>query len=378
MIPFSLELPRSIVFGAGSLRAAAERLRGFGRRVLVVSGSRWFAGSGLKRRVEEMLGGFLLEHLSCPAGEPTTDSLAEACSRARAFSPDAVLGIGGGSVLDTAKAVSVLIHQSGRIEEYLEGVEGAKPIQRPGTPWIAVPTTAGTGAEATKNAVVKSTALGVKRSIRSAFLMARTAIVDPELTLDLPLSLTGTSGLDALTQLTEAYVSRRSTPPIRAIVHQAFPLMLEALRGLPGRLDDVDLRSDAAYGALMSGIALTNAGLGAAHGFAAGVGGAYEIPHGLICAIFLPLVLEANASVIRGAIEELVSGRSGSRDPVEWLAETVRDLLGAYGLPKDLRGFGIPRSRVPELCELSSGTSMKANPRDLSGKELEDLLTRVI
>lgn len=378
MVPFSLDLPRAIVFGAGSLQAAAERARAVGRRVCVISGPRWLAASGLMGRLGGMLGGCVVENVPCREGEPTTDSIAEARDRVRELNADVILAVGGGSVLDTAKALSALVRLDGRVDEYLEGVEGTRPIEREGIPWIAVPTTAGTGAEATRNAVVKSTTLGVKRSIRSARLMAAAVVVDPELTRSLPRGVTGTSGLDALTQLVEAFVSRRSTPPVRALVSHAFPLMVDALRRLAADLTDMEARSDAAYGALVSGVALANAGLGAAHGFAAGLGGAYDIPHGLICAVMIPRVLAANAPVIRDAVAGLVGARAGGADPVEWLAHEVEDLLRAFSLPRDLRAYGIPRARVPELCRLSMGTSMKANPRDLSTQELETLLMDVI
>jgi alcohol dehydrogenase class IV len=378
MVRFTLEMPGRIVFGPGSIAMVPELCKGRGRRLLVISGSRWFEGSATKGRVEKLLTGLHVDYISCREGEPTTDSLAEIRHAARSFSPDMMLAVGGGSVLDTAKALSALLPLSGPVDEYLEGMENSRQIQGPCIPWIAVPTTAGTGAEATKNAVLKSPSLGVKRSIRSPFLLAYAVAVDPELSIDLPLSITGISGLDALTQLVEAYVTRGSVPPVRALIRDAFPLMLEALEKLPQAPMDIGLRSDAAYGALVSGIALANAGLGAAHGFAGGIGGAYDIPHGLLCAIFLPLVLEANAEVTRGAIGELVGERARGEDPVAWLAGAVRGLLGAYKLPLNLIAYGIPRSRLPELAGLSSGSSMKGNPRELSGEEKERILSRVI
>jgi alcohol dehydrogenase class IV len=244
-----------------------------------------------------------------------------------------------------------------------------------------VPTTAGTGAEATKNAVVRVESLGVKRSMRSSHLLAYSVVVDPQLAASLPASVTGTSGLDALTQLVESYVSRATTPFVQAIVEGAFPLMLDALTGLHRDPENLDLRAKAAYGALVSGIALANAGLGAAHGFAAAVGGMYAVPHGLACAVLLPPVLAANRDVIRDAVGRLVAPwieSSTRRDPVAWLAEEVRSLLSAYGLPSDLRGFHIPTGDIPELAEKSSGASMRGNPRELSMEERISILSRVI
>ncbi len=220
-----------------------------------------------------------------------------------------------------------------------------------------------------------------KRSMRSAHLLAHAVCVDPALTTSLPLGVTGTSGLDALTQLVEAYVTRGSTPPVRSLVEGAMPGMLEALARLPGAPTDTTLRSMACYGSLMSGIALANAGLGAAHGFAAAVGGMFDVPHGLACAVFLPHVLRANAATISQPLERLlrdVPGRSAQTGPVEWLGAEVTRLLGLYGLPSDLRAYGIPKDSLDVLAERSSGSSMRGNPRELSMEERKRILSLVI
>ncbi len=378
MVPFTLEAPRSIVFGDGALAGLPAAVGAPGRRILILSGSRWFEGSGWKRRMEELLKGYGVEHAQCPAGEPSTVSVTALRRDIGRQLPQAIVAVGGGSVLDSAKALSALLVYPGPVTDYLEGVEGGREIPAGGIPWIGIPTTAGTGAEATKNAVLRAPTLGVKRSMRSVHLLAAAVIVDPRLSQDLPPSVTGTSGLDALTQLIEAYVSRKSTPPIRALIESAFLPMLDAVGRLAADPTDKAARSDAAYGALVSGIALANAGLGAAHGLAAGVGGAYDIPHGLLCAVFLPHVLEANAAEVRGAIAELVKGREAGGDPVEWLARQCAGLLDAFGLPRDLTRFAIPTSRIPELARLSSGSSMRGNPRELSQSEKERLLSRVM
>jgi alcohol dehydrogenase class IV len=378
MVPFTLEAPRSIAFGEGALDGLPAAVGAPGRRVLLLSGSRWFEGSGWKRRFDELLRGHRVEHAVCPPGEPSTETLSELRTEIGRGPPQTIVAVGGGSVLDTAKALSALLVCPGTVESYLEGVPGTREVPAGGVPWIGVPTTAGTGAEVTKNAVLRAPSLGVKRSMRSLHLLAAAVIVDPRLSEDLPRSVTGTSGLDALTQLVEAYVSRRSTPPVRTLIASAFLPMLDALLRLAADISDRTARSDAAYGALVSGIALANAGLGAAHGFAAGVGGAYDIPHGLLCAVFLPHVLQANAREIREALRELARGREDGGDPVEWLSRQCAGLLEAFGLPRDLRRFGIPKSRIPELARLSSGSSMRGNPRELDAAEKERLLGLVI
>jgi alcohol dehydrogenase class IV len=381
MVPFSLEIPSAIQFGVGALEKLPAIARQLGSRVLVVAGSRWFSQSPWRPLIVDGLEGLVVEHLPCPAGEPSTRSLAAASESAARFSPDVIIAVGGGSVLDSAKALSALLRFPGPVERFLEGLPGASAVPGPGIPWIAVPTTAGTGAEVTKNAVVRSEELGVKRSMRSLHLLASAVVVDPRLTVSLPAAVTGTSGLDALTQLVEAYVSRTTHPFVQSIVEGAFGPMLDALSGLSRTPADEALRTQASYGALVSGIALANAGLGAAHGFAAAVGGLFDVPHGLACAVFLPHVLAANAEAISGALGRLAGGRaaaSGAGDPVQWLGGEVVRLLSEYGLPGDLRGRGIPRQRIPEIAEKSSGASMRGNPRDLSMEERISILSKVL
>lgn len=381
MVPFDLETPGAIHFGIGAIDKLPKIVKGLGRRVLLLSGKRWFAESVWQERFAEALEGCVVDRLCCEAGEPSTRSLTTAAAQGSRFNPDVIVAIGGGSVLDTAKALSALVRFSAPAERYLEGMEGAVPVPGPGIPWVALPTTAGTGAEVTKNAVVKSEALGVKRSMRSPFLLAKTVIVDPQLTLSLPLSTTGASGLDALTQLVEAYVSRGTNPYVQSIIEGAFSPMLDALIKLPLNPADLTLRSQASFGALVSGIALANAGLGAAHGFAAAVGGSFDVPHGLACAVFLPRVLSANAKLIQDALARLAD-RSGAAvsgaDAVAWLGEQVKVLLAAYGLPPDLRAFKIPVEKIAELADKSSGTSMRSNPRELSRDERMEILASVI
>jgi alcohol dehydrogenase class IV len=382
MVPFSLECPPAIHFGAGALEKLAPLMKSCGRRVLVMSGSRWFSSSPWSSRVLDALAGLEVERLSLPGAEPSSRSLAAALEAGLRFGPDALLAVGGGSAMDSAKALSALIRYPGSVERFLEGAASSVPVPGPGIPWVALPTTAGTGAEVTKNAVIKSDAQGVKRSMRSPFLLARAVIVDPLLTVSLPPGVTGTSGLDALTQLVESYVSRTTNPFVQSIVEGAFAGMLEALSGLSTDPGNAELRTKASYGALVSGIALANGGLGAAHGFAAAVGGLFEVPHGLACAVFLPHVLAANAEVAREKIARLAGTTRGAgqaaSNPGQWLADEVRKLLSAYGLPSDLRDFRIPRDRIPEVAEKSSGTSMRANPRELTLEERIAILERVV
>jgi len=380
--PFSLEVPRTILFGCGQRKSIPELLAPYGARVLLVSGSRWLKDSGRLAQLMGLLPRLQVLTLSCPGGEPTSEGLEELLAEARGYRPQAVLAVGGGSVLDTAKAVSALLPLSERVDDFLEGGGAGLRVQKPGLPWIAVPTTAGTGAEVTQNAVIRSLARGVKRSIRSPHLLAAAVVVDPELTLDCPLSLSGMAGLDALAQQIESFVSRKARPVPRALVRDAFPLLLRCLQAIPERPGDLEARGGASYGAMISGIALANSGLGAAHGLASGLGGMYDIPHGLICALALRPVLRLNAPLIGPDIELLVrearQEQAGRGEAVEWLEAKIGELLQRYRLPADLKGFGIDADLAEEIARRSSGSSMSGNPRELSLEERKDLLLSLL
>lgn len=374
MASFRLDLPATVLFGPGTLGDLPRIARRHGDRLLLLTGSAWLERAGHLARIRASLAGAAIEHVACPPGEPTTASVEEVRRRSLPFRPQAIVAVGGGSVIDTAKALSGVLGLAEPVERFCEAAGGGLAIPAAGVPWIAVPTTAGTGAEVTKNAVLKLPGKALKRSIRSPFLVASSVVVDPELTRDLPMAVTGIGGLDALTQLVEAYVARTANPYTSSLVRGAFLPLLDALERLPGSPTDIALRTDASYGALASGFALAGAGLGAAHGFAAGLGGMYDIPHGLLCAVFLPHVLEANAEVIRGKVAELAGGRNGRADAVRWLADTVRRLLGLYGLPADLRRYHVAAERVSEVVERSAGSSMAGNPRDLDRAEQERIV----
>ncbi|MBA7659227.1 Alcohol dehydrogenase 2 [subsurface metagenome] len=377
---FSYVQPMGIEFGAGARKQLPELLNRYGRRVLLITGCRWFNQSGWKREFLALLKNFQYYQLSCPGGEPSSEGLEELLNQARGFDPEVILAVGGGSVLDTAKAISGLLPLNDRVDDFLEGVGRGLKITEAGIPWLAVPTTSGTGAEVTKNAVIKSRARGLKRSLRSPYLISALAVVDPELILECPLRVSGIAGLDALSQLIESFVSRRSKPVPRALIRSAFPLMLKALKVIPENLSDLAARTGAAYGAMISGLALSNSGLGAAHGFASGLGGLYDIPHGLICALFIGPVLKVNGELIRKDCEILVreAGAPAECDPIEWLSAEIEALLSAFKLPSDLRSYSVSPERVAEIAGRSAGSSMSGNPRELSLQEREELIRGLI
>jgi alcohol dehydrogenase class IV len=377
---FSLECPGAIHFGMNTRALLPEILSTYGKKVFLLSGTCWFSESGWKKKITSLLKGFHLDVYPCPGGEPTIDSINNAITATREFNPDVIIGIGGGTVLDTAKAVSGLIHAGHPLVDYLEGIGKGIKLEKPGVPWIAMPTTSGTGAEVTKNSVITSREHRVKKSLRSPLILADKVIVDPEFTLDLPLYITGTSGMDALVQLLESYVSKKAKPVPQALALSAFPVMLKALQTLPAQLSDAGARTGAAYGSLVSGIALANSGLGAVHGFASALGGLSDIPHGLVCAVLLAPVLRANREVIEQDLRHLLGDLLDreNNDPIDWLINKTSELLDLYSIPPHLKAFTIKEDMIPHIAEKAVGSSMSGNPRELSMEEKIEILSGVV
>lgn len=370
-----------IVFGAGTLAEVGSLTRELGRRALVVTGRDPLRAV----RLRELLAAAGIDITSCAVtGEPSTDDVTRGTAQARAAGCDCVIGFGGGSALDTAKAIAALLTNGGELLDYLEVVGRALPLGRPAAPCIAIPTTAGTGAEVTRNAVLYSPPHRVKVSLRSLHLLPRVALVDPELTCDLPPDLTATTGLDALTQLIEPYTSGRAQPLTDALCADGLRRAARALRRACANGRDKDARLDLAVASLCGGLALANAGLGAVHGFAGPIGGMFPAPHGAVCAALLPHVMTANLRALRARapshdalrryddVARLLTGRDAAAadDGVRWVAELVADL----GI-RPLSAYGVSRADFPAIVAAAAmASSMKANPIALSAEELTDIL----
>jgi alcohol dehydrogenase class IV len=384
-VNFEFATATRIRFGAGALRDLGTVARGCGRRALIVTGRH-------PERAERVLDLLAAENIAATVfaleGEPSTDAVVAAAAQARAAGCDLVVGFGGGSAIDAAKAVSALLTNPGDLLDYLEVVGRAQPLTRAAAPCLAVPTTAGTGAEVTRNAVLASPAHRVKVSLRSPLMLPRLAVVDPELTRDLPPELTATTGLDALTQLIEPYVSCRANPLTDGLCAEG---IRRAARSLAPAFHDggnAAAREDMALASLLGGLALANAGLGAVHGFAAPIGGMFPAPHGAVCAALLPGVMAANLKAARARQPDgetlrryteaarLLTGDSsaGSDDGVRW----VRALVNELGIPP-LRTYGITSGHLPDLvAKAAQASSMKANPLPLTPDELAGILSEAL
>jgi alcohol dehydrogenase class IV len=320
--------------------------------------------------------------------EPTTDDIVRAVERARGAECDFVIGFGGGAALDAAKAIAALLTNDGELLDYLEVIGRGKSLARPGAPCIAIPTTAGTGAEVTRNAVLASPTHRVKVSLRSIHLLPRVALIDPDLTCSLPPEITASTGLDALTQLIEPYTSPRANPLTDAVCVDGIRRVARSLRRAFESGHDTSAREDMALASLYGGLALANAGLGAVHGFAGPIGGMFPAPHGAVCAALLPHVMAANLNALRArapasAIEtlrryeevaRLLTGRMDAApvDGVRWVESLVADL----GI-RPLSAYGVSRADFPPLIEAATkASSMKANPIPLTREELAGILDR--
>ena len=348
-----------IIFGAGALKEAGPIAGKLGRKALVVTGRDSGRAAPLLKLLTIPWAPFSVR------GEPTLDVVANGAELARAQDCDLVIGFGGGSAIDAAKAIAALSTNPGDIFDYLEVIGRAQPIKNPPVPVLAIPTTAGTGAEVTRNAVLCSPEHKMKVSLRSPLMLPKVAIVDPELTYVLPPVLTASTGLDALTQLIEPYVSIRANPMTDAICREGLACATRSLRRAFDDGRDKAAREDMAFASVCGGLALANAGLGAVHGFAAAIGGMFDAPHGAVCAALLPEVMEANRHASK-RYEEIVS------------ADCVRELRDHLQIPK-LRAYGITEKDIPAICEKAgAASSMKANPVVLTRAELEGILRQAI
>jgi alcohol dehydrogenase class IV len=374
---FDLALPRKVMFGPGRAGELADLLPTLGSRVLLCTGSD-------PARHRHLLGDVEPVAVVRVTREPLVDDARGALDEARAAGADAVVAIGGGSVLDLGKAIAVLLGNGTDPLDHLEVVGRGLPIERPAVPYVAVPTTAGTGAEATANAVLAAPEHGRKASIRSPYMLPAVALVDPLLTLGCPPAVTASSGLDALTQCLEPFVSPKANPATDAVATDGLRRGARSLRRAYEHGDDRAAREDMALCSLFGGIALANAKLGAVHGVAGVVGGMVDAAHGAVCAALLAPVAEANVRALRerdagspaleryAAVARLLTGRDDAtvEDGVEWLRETV----AALDVPR-LGAVGLQPAQYEEVAEKSAkSSSMQGNPIGLSTDELVAVL----
>jgi alcohol dehydrogenase class IV len=372
-----------VIFGPGTL--SELRPSQFGRRAFVCGGR----NAARLEPLLQMLKSSSIEFVTFAVdGEPTVELISKGVEAAQQSACDFVIALGGGSVIDTGKAIAGLLTNPGDILEYLEVIGGARPLTKPALPLVAIPTTAGAGAEVTRNAVLASPRHEMKVSLRSPFLLPRVALVDPELTIGLPRHLTASTGMDALTQLIEPYVSLRANALTDSLCREGIPRAARSLKRACDHPADLSARTDMSLASLFSGMALANAGLGAVHGFAAAIGGMFSAPHGAICAALLPHVMLANVRALQqrlpqspaleryGEIAQLLTGEvhAEASAGIDWVRQLQHDLeIPALG------SYGITAQHIPVICAKAAvASSMKPNPLALTEAELHQILSAAL
>lgn len=376
---FEFATAARIVFGRGAVAELPKIAREFGRRALLVTGRNTERAARVKNA------------LDCSVysvyGEPTVEAVRRGAEAAR-DGCDLVIGFGGGSAMDTAKAIAALATNPGDVLDYMEVIGRGRALERTPLPFIAVPTTAGTGAEVTRNAVIGSPEHQAKASLRSPSMLAKVAVIDPELTLDVPAHVTASTGLDTLTQLIEPYVSVRANAMTDLFCVEGLKRAAASLERVFQDGRDIDARESMSFASLLSGLALANAGLGAVHGFASALGGMLEAPHGALCAAVLPHATAVNLRALRARdyhskalrryeeIAQILTGEADAMpdDGAEWIA----GLCGKFGI-SNLRRYGLDQGQIPELVTRAArASSMKANALPLTTAELTEIAERAL
>jgi alcohol dehydrogenase class IV len=381
VVAFDLAVPTDVRFGAGRVDEVAPALSGLGAsHVLIVTGRTSSRADGVRSALTAAGIASTVFHV---AGEPTVEVVREAVALAGGC--DGVLGFGGGSVLDTAKAVAVLATAGTDPLDHLEVIGAGRPLTQPGLPCVAVPTTAGTGSEVTRNSVLS--VQEVKASLRSPFLLPRLAVVDPDLLIGLPTATVAASGMDALSQLIEPLLSRRANPFTDALAREGIRRSARSLeRAYRDGLHDPGVRADLALASLFGGLCLANSGLGAVHGLAAAAGARLGAPHGAVCAAVLAAALEVNSTALRERapnhpartrlieLAALLTARpdAGAEDGIAWL----RTLTASLAVP-GLAGYGLTAAHIPAVVAAAQqASSMRGNPVELTEAEITEIVRR--
>ena len=378
---YSFFAPSEIVFGWGRKTELGPIVRRLGRRAFLVSGSKTLVQNGVIADLAKLMhtAGTPVVSAGAIEHEPLVSDVDELVGFLRgegAGVGDVLVAIGGGSAIDLAKAAGAVVTQTPAapsVHDYLEGVGTGRKIEQPPLPLVAVPTTAGTGTEATKNAVISSLDPLFKKSLRSDQMVPRVALVDPKLTVSVPPHVTAWTGMDAITQLIESYISRNSKPIPRAMALHGVQLALPALPLAFRDGEHAPAREAMAHAALLSGICLANAGLGFAHGVAAALGVHCQVAHGLACATLLPIALRVNHDVSEHDLAMLARA-TGNGDTADHFIAAIDRLTDELQVPRRLSALGVRAEQIDQLVPASRGNSMNGNPRDVPDAELRQIL----
>lgn len=375
MQSYTLNLPRRILFGNGSSESLPAELPASARSVLLVAGSH-LVSDGTAAHFCELIrkSGRTVEVISGIAAEPPLEDVDKVILKGREIHADSVVALGGGSVIDTAKAAAAIIPLEGLCNDYFSG---DRSIPGKGAFFAALPTTAGTGAEMTKNSVLTDSASKVKKSLRSPFMTADAAIVDPMLTLSCPVKLTAASGLDAFVQAAEAYANPAAGDFSKSLALKSMRLIHDNLEKAYACPDDSDARAGMAEGSMLAGIAFAPCGLGAVHGLAHPVGSLRHVPHGIACAVLMPYVFEFNQPAAEDDYAALAGAMGLEQSAYSFVMECQR-IARALNVPENFREYGFVRDDFAFVLKNCRSASMKANPRVMSDEDVTALLEKLI
>ena len=382
---FEFMTANRIIFELGAINKIGALTKLFGNKILLATGM----SKDETAKVVNALNESGLEAIVLSVqGEPSVEGLKESLEIARKEKCDVVIGFGGGSAIDTAKVIAAMLNNSGEIIDYLEVIGAGEQLTQPSAPCIAIPTTSGTGAEVTKNAVLSSEQHKVKVSLRSPYMLPELVLLDPELTISVPPAVTASTGLDAVTQVLEPFVSNQANPITDAFCREGLARGAKSLKRAYDQGSDLEAREDMAITSLCGGLALANAKLGVVHGFAGVIGGMFPIPHGVVCAALLPYAIEINVNALRkddpksaplkrfDEVAQILTGnhQATAEDGVVWIQKLCEHL----NIPR-LSAFSIRTDDFHEIIEKSMvSSSMKGNPIQLTYQDLEEILRRAL
>jgi alcohol dehydrogenase class IV len=388
---FEFSNVRKITFGRSTCEQVGALAAARGARAILVTNAGDQGANGVTDKIVGVLEATRLTvTVYRQRGEPTVETVNDAVELARRNACDVVVGLGGGSAIDAAKAVAGLMTNGGGPLDYMEVIGKGRKLEKPAAPWFAMPTTAGTGAEVTRNSVIGCPQKSFKASLRSEHLLASAAIIDPELGRDVSAAVTARGGMDAVCQLIESYTSHRASPMTDGLALTGLKHATASLETAVSDGGNIDAREGMALAAMLSGITLANAGLGAAHGFASPMGANFPIPHGTVCGLLLPAVMRANVTALSAespdhpwisryaTIGRILIGNESADEQtaIDGGIERIEQWVKMFKLP-GLRHFGVGEDRLSEIVALAmKSSSMKYNPVRLSERTLADILVR--
>ena len=373
--------PQKIIFENDSISKIGQIIKKVCPDPLILTG-----GSSLKKsgNYENILSSLTKENINYKEfdgikAEPTPEIIDEVTEFCVLNNIKSIVAIGGGSVIDTGKAAAGLVTNEKGVENYLEGVGKNFKLVNDPLPFVAVPTTAGSGAEATKNSVVTSKSKKYKKSFRDDRLVAKIIIVDPMLTLTIPKKESAYCGMDAICQLTESYVSKKRSPYTMALSAYYIPRALKAISNIFENPDDISARTTMIEASLASGICLANSGLGAVHGFASGLGGMFDIPHGLICAVSLPGICKINSEKDKLIYKDLANiFNQNNNNDIDRFINSLYELNKKLNIPDNFKAFSISIDDSHEIVARSKGSSMSGNPVEIGDNEWVEFIKRFL